>query len=486
MSSDLKADYDRAFALAERAKSEETGDLEVSKFLFSEAAAAFFAISEQETNAKSKSLVRAQCKELLSRGEAVQKKIELSSSTKQSSKSSSSSPSSSSSSTPSAAEKKAAALTTKAQTMLSAALTADEPPRDAATTVLQLYRDCASAFLDAMAAVKAASSSSSAALLTTLQKRVEMVMARAKAIKDEIRNSNNNSTPSTTSTHTPAASSSSTSSSSLSSSSSPSSSSSFADISMLSLLDAPAPPKRSLSPLPSSSSSSSSPSSSSSSSLPSLGSPPNGSDAGGDAGGEGNGSSSGVAGDGGGNGDDKNTSVAAVFISSAATDAGARAKLTQSELAVLRKTSCVNGVMCYPFFQFDIDEQFKYDKLWVDKDGLVPLSPAQMKSFKVWMRPHQVRIVVADVCFCCCCYSVFVHCCSVVFDKSFQTQTFILFSSHQCIQVPSLGFQGKPVMIRRVVSPTAIKQTLITDCSFVSRFVVQRHVTRSFRATPCH
>lgn len=108
-------------------------------------------------------------------------------------------------------------------------------------------------------------------------------------------------------------------------------------------------------------------------------------------------------------------------------------KLTQTELAVLRKTSVIGGKTFYPWMEVDRMEKFKYPGLFVDNDGLLPLSPQQRARLFRWERPSKLY-----------------------------------------------GATATPKLIQSI-SPYSVKQTIITDCSFVSAISVAANYERVFK-----
>lgn len=63
---------------------------------------------------------------------------------------------------------------------------------------------------------------------------------------------------------------------------------------------------------------------------------------------------------------------------------------TKEELEVLRITSFINGREYVPFMSVDLREKFAYPIPFTDKDGKLALSPKQKTSFKRWIRPEDI------------------------------------------------------------------------------------------------
>ncbi|KAK5981260.1 Calpain catalytic domain-containing protein [Trichostrongylus colubriformis] len=64
--------------------------------------------------------------------------------------------------------------------------------------------------------------------------------------------------------------------------------------------------------------------------------------------------------------------------------------LTQEELAVLATTSYINGRKYVPFLSVDLKEKFNYSIPFTDKDGKLTLTEKQKKRIKAWLRPHEI------------------------------------------------------------------------------------------------
>ncbi|WKX99460.1 hypothetical protein Q1695_014386 [Nippostrongylus brasiliensis] len=105
------------------------------------------------------------------------------------------------------------------------------------------------------------------------------------------------------------------------------------------------------------------------------------------------------------------------------------AGLTQEELAVLASTSYINGRKYVPFLTCDLKEKFNYAIPFTDKDGKLSLTEKQKKRIKAWLRPHEI------------------------FEE--------------------------PKLIGTIDSGT-IKQTVISDCSFVASLSITARYERRF------
>ncbi|RCN44943.1 MIT domain protein [Ancylostoma caninum] len=103
--------------------------------------------------------------------------------------------------------------------------------------------------------------------------------------------------------------------------------------------------------------------------------------------------------------------------------------LTKEELAVLAITSSINGRKYVPFLSVDLKEKFNYTIPFCDKDGKLSLTEKQKKRIKAWLRPHEI------------------------FEE--------------------------PKVIGNVDSGT-IKQTVISDCSFVASLSITARYEKRF------
>ncbi|ROT76129.1 Calpain-7 [Penaeus vannamei] len=63
---------------------------------------------------------------------------------------------------------------------------------------------------------------------------------------------------------------------------------------------------------------------------------------------------------------------------------------TKEELEVLRRTSNINGRDYVPFLAVDLKEKFAYSLPFTDKDGVLALAPKQKKNFLQWVRPEDL------------------------------------------------------------------------------------------------
>ncbi|KAK3108545.1 hypothetical protein FSP39_010301 [Pinctada imbricata] len=103
---------------------------------------------------------------------------------------------------------------------------------------------------------------------------------------------------------------------------------------------------------------------------------------------------------------------------------------TKEEIEVLRKTSFVNGREYVPFMMVDMKEKFAFPVPYSDKCGKLALSPKQRSSFREWVRLEQIcdnpQIIYAVSCF-------------------------------------------------------SIKQTIVSDCSFVASLAISAQYERRFK-----
>lgn len=63
---------------------------------------------------------------------------------------------------------------------------------------------------------------------------------------------------------------------------------------------------------------------------------------------------------------------------------------TKEELEVLKRTSNINGRDYVPFLAVDLKEKFAYSIPFSDKDGVLALAPKQKKNFLQWVRPEDL------------------------------------------------------------------------------------------------
>ncbi|ESP01924.1 hypothetical protein LOTGIDRAFT_138889 [Lottia gigantea] len=103
---------------------------------------------------------------------------------------------------------------------------------------------------------------------------------------------------------------------------------------------------------------------------------------------------------------------------------------TKDEIAVLRNTSFINGREYVPFMDVDTKDRFALPVTFSDKDGKLALSPKQHRDFSRWVRPDE--------------------------------------------------FCDDPKMIF-AVSSFSIKQTVVSDCSFVASLAISAQYERRFK-----
>ncbi|XP_076439397.1 calpain-7-like [Babylonia areolata] len=103
---------------------------------------------------------------------------------------------------------------------------------------------------------------------------------------------------------------------------------------------------------------------------------------------------------------------------------------TKDEIAVLRQTSRINGREYVPFMSVDRREKFGCLDVYSDKDGKLALSPKQIQQFGRWARPSE--------------------------------------------------FCQDPCMIY-AISSFSIRQTVVSDCSFVASLAISAQYEKRFR-----
>jgi len=108
-----------------------------------------------------------------------------------------------------------------------------------------------------------------------------------------------------------------------------------------------------------------------------------------------------------------------------------KSDFSAEELAVLRKSSVFGGKTFYPWIDSDKFDVFRYKSPFFDKDGLLPLSKLQSFHFDSWLRPFQI--------------------------------------------LERRGIIGVVPKVIVLISPASVKQTIVTDCSFVSALSVAAH-----------
>ncbi|XP_078656259.1 calpain-7-like [Branchiostoma floridae x Branchiostoma belcheri] len=109
---------------------------------------------------------------------------------------------------------------------------------------------------------------------------------------------------------------------------------------------------------------------------------------------------------------------------------GGGGKYTAEEIKVLRHTSNINGRSYVPFMSVDLKERFAFPVPFSDKHGKLALSPKQKTRFARWVRPDE--------------------------------------------------FCSSPQMIM-AISSFSIKQTVVSDCSFVASLGISAAYERRFK-----
>lgn len=109
-----------------------------------------------------------------------------------------------------------------------------------------------------------------------------------------------------------------------------------------------------------------------------------------------------------------------------------RPHLTAKELEVLKRTSYINGKLFPPWLDIDLKERLAYPDCYSDKDGQLALSQKQKARFAKWLRPTEL-----------------------------------------C---------ENPEMIY-AISSFSIKQTIVSDCSFLASLAISAAYERNFKKT---
>ncbi|XP_067003093.2 calpain-7 isoform X2 [Anabrus simplex] len=110
---------------------------------------------------------------------------------------------------------------------------------------------------------------------------------------------------------------------------------------------------------------------------------------------------------------------------------GGQDTYTEEEKRVLLQTSYINSKEYVPFMSVDLTERFQYAIPFTDKDGLLVLSPKQKRDFSRWARPDE---------FC----------------------------------------EDPKLVVGQHVDCFSIKQTVVSDCSFVASLAVSALYERRF------
>ncbi|XP_034951724.1 calpain-7-like [Chelonus insularis] len=110
---------------------------------------------------------------------------------------------------------------------------------------------------------------------------------------------------------------------------------------------------------------------------------------------------------------------------------GGSENYTEEEKIVLLTTSHINDNEFVPFMSVDLMEKFKFRSLFVDKDGLLELAPKQKIDFARWARPSEL-------------------------------------------------FTEPKMLMNNNVDYYSIRQTVISDCSFVASLAVSAQYEKKF------
>lgn len=130
--------------------------------------------------------------------------------------------------------------------------------------------------------------------------------------------------------------------------------------------------------------------------------------------------------------------------------------LSETEIDVLRASSVVNNLIYQPWLPGEEErEKFRFDHLYCDPDGLLPLSPKQIEKNAVWKRPSEFL----------CFKDIGGSDGTAAEEGNGAPQT-----EHKTIK-----------MIADTISPLSIRQDLITDCSFVCSLCIASAFEMKFR-----
>ena len=123
----------------------------------------------------------------------------------------------------------------------------------------------------------------------------------------------------------------------------------------------------------------------------------------------------------------------ALLLGSSTPKVAERRAFTDAEKSVLKASSIINGHLFQPWLSVDLRERFSFSEPFTDPDGLLKLSKKQAQYLCGWGRPSQF--------------------------------------------IP----RGATPKMIGIVSPNAIRQELVTDCSFVSSLCIAASFERRFR-----
>lgn len=110
---------------------------------------------------------------------------------------------------------------------------------------------------------------------------------------------------------------------------------------------------------------------------------------------------------------------------------GGQGTYTEEEKRVLLMTSHINRKEYVPFMSIDLGEKFQYPMSFTDRDGYLSLSPKQRRDFSHWARPEDIS-------------------------------------------------SNPKLIVNQFVDCFSIKQTIVSDCSFVASLAVSALYERRF------
>ena len=141
--------------------------------------------------------------------------------------------------------------------------------------------------------------------------------------------------------------------------------------------------------------------------------------------------------------------------SSKTSSSGGGSGYTEDEKKVLAKTSLINGREYVPFLSADLKERFAFPMPFTDKHGQLALAPKQKAKLVKWARPG-ILVTFRNIFL----NKKLYYMCGSLFSDEFM--------SDPCIMTPS------------GCGPFSVKQTLVSDCSFVSSICISAQYEKKY------